>query len=202
MSRAARRALFGGSFDPVHYGHLMVAELLCALEDLEQVLFLPARRAPHKPGAVASGPDRLAMLRLARRGNPAFAVSDLELRRPGPSYTIDSVRELGRLWGERPTLLVGGDALLELDTWHEAEALLREARVVAYARPGAEAAAARARELGVRYHAGLLSSLSSRELRRQARRGLSLRYQVPEPVRRYIESRGLYTRRGTARGER
>ncbi len=97
-------------------------------------------------------------------------------------------------------LLLGGDALLDLPTWHEAPALLREARLVVYARPGAEEARQRARALHLAYHADVLSPLSSREVRQLARRGMSLRYAVPEPVRRYIERRGLYGYR--ARGVR
>jgi nicotinate-nucleotide adenylyltransferase len=190
--RGARRALFGGSFDPVHFGHLLVAEQLRESERLEAVIFVPARRSPHKRGTGASAAHRLAMLRRALRGNAAFGSSDLEIRRRGPSFTIDTVRGFARAWGERPALLLGGDALLELHTWKESEALLREARIVVYARPGAERAAARARELGLAYHAGVLSPLSSSALRQRARRGLSLRYQVPEPVRRYILAERLY----------
>lgn len=190
--KRVRRALLGGSFDPVHYGHLLVAERLRILEDLDQIVFVPARRSPHKRGTAAAAADRLAMLRLAVRGNPAFKISDTELRRRGPSFTIDTVRSFAARWGERPVLLVGGDALLDLHTWREADALLQEARVVAYARPGATAAAARARALRVTYHADVLSPVASRELRRLARAGTSLRYLVPEPVRRYIEAHGLY----------
>lgn len=198
MTRPARLALFGGSFDPVHFGHLTVAERICELEDLQRLVFVPARRSPHKRLTGASAAHRLAMLRLALRGNRRFAVSDLELRRPGPSYTIDTVRRLGRSWGLRPTLVLGGDALLELSTWREADALLTEARLVVFARPGAEAAEARARELGVRYHRDVVSAVSSRALRAVLRRGGSVRYQVPDAVRRYIETHALYA--GARRG--
>src|SRR5205085_2200462 len=99
------------------------------------------------------------------RGNPHFRVSTLELSRHGPSYTIDTVRLLARRWGTRPLWIVGGDSLLELHTWREARALLREARWIAYARPGAETAARRARDLGVAYESQLVSPLSSRDVR-------------------------------------
>jgi len=195
MSR--RRALFGGSFDPVHYGHLLVAEALCELERLDEVVFVPAARSPHKSRVHAPADARLAMLRAAVRGNPRFRVSDLELRRGGPSYTIETVREMAARWRQRPTLLLGGDALLDLHTWYAADAIVREARLVVYARPGAEAAAARAAELGVHYYAAVLSPFESRAVRARARRARSLRYLVPEPVRRMIEQRGLYrARRG------
>jgi len=189
-----RWALFGGSFDPVHYGHLALAELLRELEDLDRVLFVPARRSPHKGSTAAAPRHRLAMLRLAVRGNPRLGVSDLELGRRGPSYTIDTVRTLAARWQQRPTLLLGGDALLDLPTWRESAALLGEARIVVFARPGAESARSRARALGLPYHDVALVPTSSSMLRALLRRGLSIRYQVPEPVRRYIERHRLYRR--------
>lgn len=189
---AWRRALFGGSFDPIHFGHLLVAERLRELERLDQVVFVPAARSPHKSGTEAAARHRLAMLRLAVRDHPSFTVSDLELRRPGPSYTIDTVRHYARLWATRPILLVGADSLVDLQCWREYPAMRREARIVVYARPGWEDAAAAARRLGLRYHAGVLSELSSREIRRRARNGRSLRYQMPDPVRRYLHGHGLY----------
>lgn len=189
-----RRGLFGGSFDPVHYGHLMVAERLCDLEDLDEIVFVPAWRSPHKRGTFASGTDRLAMLRLALRGNPRFKSSDIELRRGGSSYTIDTLRAFVRPGEPRPTLLLGGDALLDLPTWRAAPELLRAARIVAYARPGHPAAAKQARALGIVYHAEVVSALASRDIRAQVRRGESIRYQVPESVRRYIALHDLYRR--------
>ncbi len=198
MKARVRRAVFGGSFDPIHFGHLLVAEMLRERADLDEIVFMPAARSPHKQGTGAPQAARLAMLRLAVRGNPHFRVSSLELGRAGPSYTIDTIRVLARRWHARPLWILGGDSLLELHTWREAAALLREARWIAYARPGAEAAKARAEELGIAYHEQVLSPLTSRELRARARRGQSLRYQVPEPVRRYIERHRLY-RVGAAR---
>jgi nicotinate-nucleotide adenylyltransferase len=190
--RRARRAILGGSFDPVHFGHLAIAERLRLLEELDEILFVPARRSPHKRAPRAPAVHRVAMLRLALRGNPAFRISPVELRRRGASYTIDTVRHFAARWGERPTLLLGGDALLDLHTWRESAALLREARVVVYARPGSEAAEQRARALRLTYHGDVLSAIASHELRLLCRAGTSVRYQVPETVRRYIESHRLY----------
>lgn len=194
MSRR-RVAIFGGSFDPVHCGHLLVAERIRDLENLDTITFVPASRSPHKQRSHASPEDRLAMLRLALRGNPGFRCSDVEIRRGSPSYTIDTVRALGRRTDTLPILVVGGDALLDLPSWHESDALLREARIVVYARPGAEAAAKRADDLGLVYHANIVSPISSRVVRDLVRRGRSIRYLVPEPVRRYIEAHGLYAPR-------
>jgi nicotinate-nucleotide adenylyltransferase len=186
------RAMFGGSFDPVHHGHLLVAELLRQLEGLDRIFFVPARRSPHKRRSNATAAERLAMLRLALRGNPSLQVSDLELRRRGPSYSIDSVRDLRRRWRQKPVLLLGGDALLDLPSWREWKRILEESTPIVFARPGAERARRRARALGLRYHEVALSSVSSTQLRQLLRRGMSIRYQVPESVRRYIEAHRLY----------
>lgn len=199
MNAAGRYALFGGSFDPVHLGHLMLAELLREVLRLERVIFVPAWRSPHKRRSVAAAAHRLAMLRHAVRGNPAFTVSRVELERGGPSFTIDTVRSFRRRWKQRPVLLLGADALLDLPTWRESEALRREARVVVFARPGYAEARREASRLGVPYHELLVSPLSSTVVRQRARRGRSLRYQVPESVRRYIERHHLY---GSTVGER
>jgi len=196
-----RVALFGGSFDPVHQGHLLVAEFLRQRERLDRVVFIPAWRSPLKPRSRGSPAARLAMLRLAVRGNPAFRLSTMELRRGGPSFTIDTVR----LWRrrqrqrQRPFLLLGGDALLELHTWRDWRDLLQEARLLVFARPGAAAARRRARSLGLPYHEVALCSTSSSALRSSLRRQRSIRYQVPEPVRRYIEKHRLYGWRGKER---
>jgi nicotinate-nucleotide adenylyltransferase len=192
MTPAVRYALFGGSFDPVHHGHLMLAELLRESERLQRIVFVPAWQSPHKPRCGAPGVHRIAMLRLAVRGNAAFRVSDIEMRRGGPSYTIDTVRTFARRWKKRPWLLLGGDALVDLPTWRDSEALRREARIVVFARPGFAAAKRRAARLGFRYHELTLSTLSSSEVRGRVRRGRSIRYRVPEAVRRYIERHRLY----------
>jgi nicotinate-nucleotide adenylyltransferase len=192
MSRESRRAIFGGSFDPIHNGHLMVAELMRQLEHLEQVIFVPAAQSPHKGQARAAAESRLRMVQAAVRGVPYFRCSRVEVDRPAPSWTIDTLRLFRRRWRARPYLLLGGDALLDLHSWRESDAILEESRIIVYARPGAEAAEQAAAELGLPYHGEVLSTLSSSALRRLARRGLSLRWQVPEAVRRLIETENLY----------
>ena len=194
-----RVALFGGSFDPVHQGHLLVAEFLRQRERLDRVVFIPAWRSPLKPRSRGSPAARLAMLRLAVRGNPAFRLSTMELRRGGPSFTIDTVRAWRHQGRQRPFLLLGGDALLDLHTWRDWRDLLQEARLLVFARPGAAAARRRARALGLPYHEVALCSTSSSALRSSLRRQRSIRYQVPEPVRRYIEKHRLYGWRGKER---
>jgi len=133
--RPRRIGLFGGSFDPVHAGHLHAAQAALRAFDLDRVVFVPARLPPHKPGRVlASGEDRLAMLRLATAGEPRFLVHGIELAREGPSYTIDTVRALPAALGEpedvRIHLILGSDNLVGLESWREAAALIERVEPV------------------------------------------------------------------------
>jgi len=132
---SARLGLFGGSFDPVHVGHLHAARAAREAFDLSRVVFVPARQSPFKPGReLASGADRLEMLRLAIRQDPGFEVSDLELARPGASYTIDTVRALPVALGLPADaaihLILGSDVLDGLARWREARALLESVQPV------------------------------------------------------------------------
>ncbi|MFO7273462.1 MAG: nicotinate-nucleotide adenylyltransferase [Bacillota bacterium] len=205
----ARVAILGGTFDPIHLGHLAAAQGVLYRTGVERVVFLPNREPPHKQGQpVTPAEHRAAMVRLAIADNPAFAFSDLELRRPGPSYTIDTVRALA---AEHPdwelALIVGLDSLLEIRTWREWEALLASTDFFVVTRPGYDLAAAHRllAELGPRLSARvrLLEipgvAVASADLRRLAAEGYPLRYLVPDPVARYIAEHGLY-RRGDARG--
>ena len=210
-----RVGVFGGSFNPIHFGHLLVADEIAELLDLERVLFVPAARPPHKLGGdLAPARDRLEMTALAVRERPGFEVCDAELQRPGPSYTVDTLAELqGR--GELH-LLIGSETFLDLLSWREPVRVAEQARLVVVPRSGAgfDPEGPRARkvltELGLpdfawafeggRWPAApvplvaLVSSLpiSGSDLRRRARQGRSLAYRVPEPVAAYISDHGLY----------
>ncbi len=183
----ARIGVFGGSFDPVHHGHLAIA--LAALESLplDRVLFVPARRSPLKDHApAASAADRLAMLERATADEPRFAVSRVELDRPEPSYTVDTLEGLasdGRLF-----LILGADAADELGRWRRPERIRDLATIVVARRPGTSAALP---DGAVTLDTPLMD-ISARDLRERAARGSSLRYLVPDAVWRYIEERGLY----------
>lgn len=185
---AARVGVFGGTFDPVHAGHLAIA--LAALETLplDRVVFVPARRSPLKdrePAAAAD--DRLAMLRLATADEPRFSVSRLELDRDGPSYTVDTLEALsgeGRLF-----LILGADAAADLARWKRPERVRELATLVVAGRPGTAGLPSGAVRLDTP-----LMDISARELRAKAAQARSLRYLVPDPVCRYIEERGLYRR--------
>jgi nicotinate-nucleotide adenylyltransferase len=133
----ARVGILGGTFDPIHLGHLAAARAAIVCARLDELLLVPAGIPPHRAPAAASAEDRLAMARLAAAGEPKVSVSDLELRRPGRSFTVDTLRELAH---ERPDvelfLVLGWDAARELRTWREPEAVLRLARLVVITRPG------------------------------------------------------------------
>lgn len=183
-----RLGIFGGTFDPVHVGHLAIA--LAALESakLDRVLFVPARRSPLKDREpAASADDRLAMLEGATRDEPRFAVSRLELDREGPSYTVDTLEAL-RAQGEL-FLILGSDALAEIGRWREPDRIRTLATILVARRPGAPEPDPRSG--GVAFDAPCLD-ISARELRARAARGLSLRYLVPDEVWRHIERRALY----------
>src|SRR5512145_511249 len=125
--------LFGGSFDPIHLGHLIAAEFAAEALRSTEVWFVPAREQPFKVGRHGASPEhRLRMLTVAVAGHPLFRVDAMEIERPGPSYTIDTVRALGSRLGARVTLLVGSDAAAELPTWREADELRRLADVVVF----------------------------------------------------------------------
>ncbi|MBI2982975.1 MAG: nicotinate (nicotinamide) nucleotide adenylyltransferase, partial [Chloroflexi bacterium] len=171
--------VFGGSFDPVHNGHLAIA--LAALESipLDRVLFVPARRSPLKDEAPAgSEADRLAMLELATRDEPRFAVSRIELERPAPSYTVQTLEALagqGRLF-----LILGADAAADLPRWRDPERVRRLATLVVARRPRSQHEDRAAILLDTP-----LMDVSARELRARAARGRSRRYLVPNAVRRH-----------------
>jgi len=183
-------ALFGGSFDPVHVGHLVVAET--AGELLGTVVrLLPAREQPFKGSAHRASPEQRAeMLDLAVSGNPRLRVERIELTLPTPSYTVRTLRALAdREPRNRFTLLLGADTARDLPAWYEVEALPRLADVVVFARPGARPAPhpAICRVIEV---PGL--DVSATMVRERVRQGRSIRYLVPDAVREYIAAHGLY----------
>lgn len=189
-----RIGIFGGTFDPPHIGHLVLAE--CARERLrlDEVRFVPAGQPPHKRGARITGAvQRVTMARLAVRGNPAFTVSTHEARRSGPSFTIETLRHVAAgAPRTRLFLLMGADSLDDFDTWREPEAILRLATLVVARRPGAGRPASRH---SARRRVQLDSpeiAVSSSLVRARVRAGRSVRYLVPEAVSTYIARHRLY----------
>ena len=195
-----RIGVLGGTFDPIHLGHLIIAEEARDRLDLEEVCFVPARDPWMKAGQpLTSGHDRLSMARLAMEDNPFFRVSTLELERPGPSYTVDTLRELQEDYGPEAQLffILGSDAFARFDEWKDTEGILGLATLVVVDRPGATASAeAIAQQVGnagsVERVRGVHLEISAKDIRRRVAAGASIRYLVPEPVERYIYARGLY----------
>lgn len=187
-----RIGILGGTFDPIHYGHLRIAEIAREAYALEQIVFVPNSRSPFKAEAAVSLPEeRCAMAELAIAGNSAFCVSRMEAERAGLSYAVDTVRAL-RL--EHPTLetlyfIIGADTVPDLHRWHEAEELGRLCKFAAVTRPGIEPAQM---PPGVEVLRAPGLEISSTDLRRRVRDGRSIKYLVPEPVEAYIHSRKLY----------
>lgn len=183
-------ALFGGSFDPVHIGHLVVAEAAADVLGMT-VRFLPAREQPFKRAAhVASAGQRAEMLALAVAGNPRLGVERIELELPPPSFTVHTLRALAeRDPGERVTLLLGADAAVDVPAWHEADALPGLADFVVFARPGVPVPGQLA---GARVIEVPALDISATRVRALVAQGRSIRYLVPDAVREYIAAHGLY----------
>ena len=183
--------LFGGSFDPVHHGHLIVARVAAESLGLDEVRFMPAREQPFKRGRhAAPAADRAVMLELAIAGSPGFAVERAELERPGPSYTVDTLESLrGREPRAAFTLLLGADAAAELGAWHRAGELPGLARIVVLARPGTPVPSSPLIAASLEVPA---VDISATEIRRRARAGLPVRYWVPDAVAEYMARHRLY----------
>jgi len=197
--RPRRLGLLGGSFDPVHSGHLIMAGEAVARLKLDQLFLLPARRPAHKRSrALAPVEDRIAMLRLAVRGNPSLSVSRVEADRPGVTYTVDTLAALTKgdpgVW----YFLMGQDSLEEFDTWREPDRILSMARLAVVPRGEGDHTTLRPE---VRRRTVFLRmppiGISSTEIRRRLKRGQPVRYWLPDAVLAYAVDHGLYgSRRG------
>jgi nicotinate-nucleotide adenylyltransferase len=198
-----RTGVFGGTFDPVHLGHLILAEQCREQARLDRVVFVPTARPPHKQGhTVTPFGHRVEMLALALAGNPAFALDELEKDRPGPSYTVDTLEELHRRDPQDELLLlIGSDCLPDLVHWRNPTRIGELASLLVMARSGWSVADLE--QLHAELHLppelrllqlvnAPLIDLSSTDLRRRAAEGRSLRYLVPRAVECYIETHHLY----------
>jgi nicotinate-nucleotide adenylyltransferase len=197
-----RVGVLGGTFDPVHYGHLLLAQDAMRAASLDRVLFMPAHIQPFKQDVRVSGDaHRIAMLRLAVAGNDAFDVTEVETSHEGVSYTIDSLRRLRSEYSDSVFyFIVGVDMFLSLRKWKEHDALLREFGFVCGRRPGyredeLKAAATAYREefgTGIVMADNTLVDISSSEIRSRVAKNTDIRYLTPEAVIEYIEKYGLY----------
>jgi nicotinate-nucleotide adenylyltransferase len=207
-SRTLNIGVFGGSFDPVHYGHLLLAQQCLDSSALDQVLFVPVARSPLRPrGPIADAKARVEMLQLAIADHPQFAISTLELDRGEISYTVDTLRAL-KLGSPDDTfcLLMGLDSLLDFPRWHEPQEILKIAQLLVVNRPGTSGpTVAEAWQVLSGYATdeqidAIRSSIvdsqqfefSSTDIRQRVARGRSIRFRTPRAVEKYIETQGLY----------
>ena len=193
-----RKLCFGGTFNPIHHAHLLCARAVAEARGFDRVALFPSALPPHNLQAneLASPQDRLAMCRAAVKGDGLFEVNDLELTRSGPSYTIDTVRQLRRDGWDRVAWLIGADMLSVLPQWHEPLQLLRDAELVVMARPGWSldwgALPEPYRALRGQVVEAPLLDLSATTIRRRVAAGRSVRYLTPDAVCDYIAAHGLY----------
>ena len=193
--------VMGGTFDPIHIGHLAIGEEARESLGLDVVLFVPAGQPPHKPaGSVTAVEHRLAMVELAIADNPAFELSRVEVDRPGPSYTVDTVEALARS-ADDLVLILSAETFAELPSWHEPERLFDVARIAVVPREGYPAPdpawlaeAFPGRETRVDYLEGPRLGLSSTAIRARVAAGRTIRYLVPDMVEAYIAGKQLYRR--------
>lgn len=204
--------MLGGTFDPVHYGHLRPALEVLELLDLAEVHFIPCRIPAHRGTPLIGAEERLELVRLATAEQPGFVADDRELRRPGPSYMVDTLDSLRREVGDAPLcLIVGGDAFRELHTWRRWQELTDLAHLVVMQRPGASpdlppaleafvapravqepAALLRRPAGGVLFRPVTQLAISATQIRRLLAQGQSVRYLLPEAVLAHIRDRALY----------
>ncbi len=190
---ASRLGLFGGSFDPVHYGHLLMAQAACEELALSRLFFIPAAQSPFKPLEVpAPARERLRLLRLALAGRPGYEIDEQELQRGGTSFTIDTVREYARRYPQAQlSYLIGADHARTLPAWREAEELARLVEFVVIPRPGQPAMPLPPPFCG-RELIGFPLGVSSSQIRSRVKQGLSIRGLVPDAVLEAIGNSNLY----------
>ncbi len=204
--RVKRIGVMGGTFDPIHYGHLVTAEEARQQFALDLVIFMPSGHPPHKEDRGNLDPEsRYLMTVIATASNPSFQVSRMEINRPGPSYTIDTVRELHGIYGKNTAIffITGADAVLEILTWKEPENVLSECTLIAATRPGYNLSRLEELlpEVGKEERGDVPKvlvmeipalAISSTDIRRRVSEGRPIRYLVPEGVREFIEKNGFY----------
>ncbi|MCL6580693.1 MAG: nicotinate-nucleotide adenylyltransferase [Firmicutes bacterium] len=193
----------GGTFDPIHVAHLVAAEAALEQHRLDRVVFIPTGQPPHKPtDRLTPAEHRYQMVALATASNPRFEVSRVELERPGPSYTVDTLERLRLLYPPSTDFffITGTDAILSVETWREPERLFSLCRFIAAGRPGfsRHEAERELRRLEEKFGVTILEvecpalDVSSSDIRRRVAEGRSIRYLVPELVEAYIQKHGLY----------
>lgn len=190
--------LMGGTFNPIHYGHLVAAEEARHQFNLDQVIFIPSGYPPHRtPRSVIPAEDRYIMTALAIATNPYFNISRIEIERPGPSYTTDTVKAFREMYPNSQLFFITGlDAILEILTWRNPYELVKLAHFIAVTRPGYNPECLKNLDREILDNVSLLEipgyAISSTLIRERVAQGKPIRYMVPEPVEAYIRKHGLY----------
>jgi nicotinate-nucleotide adenylyltransferase len=198
ISEREKIGIFGGTFDPIHYGHLFAAEEARSALSLSRVIFVPSGNSPHKNYAsMASAEDRYAMTSIAVKDNPNFEISRIETDRAGASYTADTLHELARIRPEADFFLITGlDAALDIPNWHKPREILSSCTVVVVARPGYIRDKIRELDDIMRDSYLILDTdlidISATKIRQYVSAGRCVRYMTPDPVCRYIMEKKLY----------
>lgn len=193
--------IMGGTFDPIHTGHLVVANEVLNFYGLEEIIFIPAGDPPHKKGTMAGSFDRYIMTEMAVLSNHKFKVSDIEIKKEGKSYTLNTLTELTEKYPDAEFYFITGtDAVIELPTWREPQEVLKLCRFVAVSRPGIsmDEAAVKISEINKMYNSSIelfqapMLKISSTDIRQRFKTGKSAKYLLPESVEQYIIKNNLY----------
>ena len=190
--------IMGGTFDPIHVGHLMIAEAVWDEYKLDKVLFIPAANPPHKNSVTTSARHRFNMTLLATCSNPHFEVSSIEMERSGPSYTIDTIKELKKIYGEDTEFffIVGADCINELPTWYKIDELLSICKFIATKRPSYKLDLQTIQPQLNNLNITLLQTpeleISSTDIRQRIKKGYSIQYITTEQVQQYIRKEELH----------
>jgi nicotinate-nucleotide adenylyltransferase len=203
-SKQKKIGIMGGTFDPIHYGHLVTAEAARDKFDLEKVIFVPSGNPPHKKHKkVSAREDRYLMSVLATANNLYFEVSDIELKRRGYTYTVDTLRMFHEVYGKNSDFyfITGADAVMEILTWKNVEAILKMCKIVSAHRPGSDIAVFRKKveEIEKLYGSKVYLieipalAISSTNIRARVKNGVTIKYLLPEEVENFILKKGLYT---------
>ncbi|HAQ41679.1 MAG TPA: nicotinic acid mononucleotide adenylyltransferase [Clostridiales bacterium] len=196
-----RVGIMGGTFDPIHLGHLVVANEVLNIYGLDEIVFVPAGNPPHKCGMGASFVDRYVMTCLATLSNNKFTVSDIEIKNKGKSYTLNTLKEFHSMYADTEfCFITGTDAVINLPNWHEPKELLKICKFIAVSRPGIDKEDVKLKIEEIRRdlngHIEMLQipmlDISSTDIRERFKNGISAKYLLPESVEQYIFKNNLY----------
>ncbi|MGB4439213.1 MAG: nicotinate-nucleotide adenylyltransferase [Sedimentibacter sp.] len=201
MMKNRKVGIMGGTFDPIHSGHLVIANEVLNIYNLDEIIFIPAGNPPHKNGTGASSWDRYVMASMATLSNAKFTVSDIEIKNPEKSYTLNTITELIKVYIDTEFYFItGADAIIGLPNWHEPEKLLKLCKFIAVSRPGIskEIAQANIAEIKKSFNGSIellqapMLQISSTDIRNRFKNGKSAKYLLPESVEQYIIKNSLY----------